>query len=177
MLERGSTADPAPFIALLGRPPRSVERFVRPSERSAERTLALLHWLLLLLRLSIAALWMWTAVVSLGMYPVNASLALLARVGADGLLAYLLLYGAAAFDLALGVLTLALPAPMRRPLWATQIALIVFYSAVISVALPEFWLHPFGPLSKNLPLLASLVLLLLIDTPAPRRPVTWTTRH
>ncbi|WP_304010434.1 SDR family oxidoreductase [Methyloversatilis discipulorum] len=177
MLDRGSTADPAPFIALLGHPPRSVESFVSPSERSAERALALLHWLLLLLRLSIAALWIWTAVVSLGVYPVDASLALLARVGAEGLFAHLLLYGAAASDLALGVLTLTLPAAMRRPLWATQIALIVFYSVVITVALPEFWLHPFGPLSKNLPLLASLVLLLLIDTPTPRRPATWTTRH
>ena len=177
MLERGSTADPVPFIALLGHPPRPVERFVRPNERPADRTLALLHWLLFLLRLSIAALWIWTAVVSLGLYPVAASLALLARVGAEGLFAHLLLYGAAAFDLVLGLLTLTLPSTMRRPLWATQIALIVFYSVVIAVALPEFWLHPFGPLSKNLPLLAGLVLLLLTETPAPRRPAKWTTRH
>ncbi|MGC4404233.1 SDR family oxidoreductase [Methyloversatilis sp. MC4-4] len=177
MLERGNVADPAPLIALLGRPPRPVEHFVRPAERTADRTLALLHWLLLLLRLSIAALWIWTGVVSLGLYPITASLALLARVGAEGLFAYVLLYGAAASDLALGVLTLALPLAMRRSLWATQIALIVFYSVVITVALPEFWLHPFGPLSKNVPLLASLLLLLFIDTPAPRRPASWTTPH
>jgi hypothetical protein len=30
---------------------------------------------------------------------------------------------------------------------------------IITVRLPEFWLHPFGPLLKNLPMLAGIFLL------------------
>jgi hypothetical protein len=33
------------------------------------------------------------------------------------------------------------------------------YSVVIAIMLPEYWLHPFGPLLKNLPMLAAIVTL------------------
>ena len=33
------------------------------------------------------------------------------------------------------------------------------YSVIIAIFLPEFWLHPFGPLLKNVPLLAAIVML------------------
>ena len=41
--------------------------------------------------------------------------------------------------------------------------MILAYSAVIAVALPEFWLHPFAPMVKNLPLLAGLAVLHELD--------------
>jgi hypothetical protein len=44
-------------------------------------------------------------------------------------------------------------------LWRFQIALIIGYTLIISVALPEFWLHPFGPVLKNVPLLAAILAL------------------
>ena len=44
-------------------------------------------------------------------------------------------------------------------LWRAQIGLVAAYSAIIALWLPEWWLHPFGPLVKNIPLLAVLVLL------------------
>jgi hypothetical protein len=44
----------------------------------------------------------------------------------------------------------------RRWLYLLQIATIVGYTAIITVALPHYWLHPFGPLLKNLPMLAML---------------------
>jgi hypothetical protein len=59
------------------------------------------------LRIALALMWLWTAVVSFGVYPVQDSLALLARVGLHGAIAAIALYAAAALDLALGVLTLA----------------------------------------------------------------------
>jgi hypothetical protein len=34
----------------------------------------------------------------------------------------------------------------------------VIYSLMIAVKLPEFWLHPFGPLLKNIPFLLSIVI-------------------
>ena len=45
----------------------------------------------------------------------------------------------------------------------SQIAIIVAYTAIISVGLPEFCAHPFGPVLKNLPILAALLLLLQLE--------------
>ena len=47
----------------------------------------------------------------------------------------------------------------RRWLWLAQGALIAFYTVVIALKLPEFLLHPYGPLTKNLPMLAAIWLL------------------
>jgi hypothetical protein len=33
---------------------------------------------------------------------------------------------------------------------------IVAYTIISSIALPEFWAHPFGPLLKNLPMIAAI---------------------
>jgi len=51
-----------------------------------------------------------------------------------------------------------------------QIALIVGYTAIITARLPEFWLHPYGPVLKNLPMLAALWLLLEFERPEEPRP-------
>ena len=51
------------------------------------------------------------------------------------------------------------PLRRRRWLWRAQLALIGFYTLVIACMLPEFLIHPYGPLTKNLPLLAAIWLL------------------
>lgn len=157
MLERGNVADAGPLTALLGHPPRAPAAFVDRERRRTLRRAASLDWLLPVLRVSIALVWITAGVVSLGLYPVEDSLELLARTGITGSLAYVALYGAAALDLALGVATLALK--RRRLLWAAQAAVILAYTAIITVFLPEQWLHPYGPVVKNLPLLAAILLL------------------
>jgi hypothetical protein len=92
--------------------------------------------------------------VSLGLYPVEDSLAMLARVG---LSSTFVLYGAALVDIAMGVAIFVVQ--RRKWLWRLQIALIAGYSVVIAFWLPELWLHPFGPLLKNLPMLAAILAL------------------
>jgi hypothetical protein len=174
MLERGNTADPAPFSALLGRAARAPDRFIVPQTRDSLRASALLDVTLPLLRFSIALVWLWTAAVSFGLYPAAASLDLLRRTGVPDSLAPITLYGAATLDLAFGVLTLALRGRARQWLWIAQAVLIVGYTAIITVRLPEFWMHPFGPLSKNLPMLAALALLYLHE-PATARKRQWNT--
>jgi len=47
----------------------------------------------------------------------------------------------------------------RRALWIFQFLLVLAYTAIITVALPEQWLHPYGPVAKNLPILAAIALL------------------
>lgn len=163
MLERGNTASPAQITALLGHEPRAPKQFIARHDMRAERLQAQLGWLLPLLRVSIALVWIVTGIVSLGVYPVADSYALLARVGISGMLAPVMLYGAALLDLVFGIATLALHWRRRRLLWLAQIAVIVFYSIIISWRLPEFWLHPYGPLLKNLPMLAAIWLLLEVE--------------
>jgi uncharacterized protein YbjT (DUF2867 family) len=155
MLERGNTGDVAPITQLLGRAPTPIAAFI--TDPRAERTLAKLGWLLPILRWSIVAVWIATAIVSFGLYPVQASYDLLARTGIPSFLQPLMLYGAASFDLLLGLGIAFLP--RRRWLWLAQLALIGFYTVVIAFKLPEFLLHPYGPLTKNLPMLAAIWLL------------------
>jgi uncharacterized protein YbjT (DUF2867 family) len=155
MLNRGNTADPTAITQLLGHPPRPVRDFI--TDPPAERAQAKLTWLLPVLRWSIAAVWIFTALVSAVLFPAEESYQLLARTGVPASLQPLMLYGAAGFDLALGLGTLLLA--RRRWLWLLQLGLILFYSVLIAWKLPEFLLHPYGPLTKNLPMLAAIWLL------------------
>ncbi len=171
MLQRGNAAPAAAITSLLRRPPREARHFVPPEHAAAWRGQAQLAWLLPSMRLSLAAVWIGTGLVSLGLYPVRDSYALLARTGIGPALQPLMLYGAALLDLALGVLCLW-PMRQRRWLWMLQGALVLGYTLIISLRLPEFWLHPYGPLLKNLPILG---LLLLLGTLEPRKESPWTT--
>jgi len=155
MLDRGSTADPAATAGLLGRAARPVERFI--DYPAAERSQARLGWLLPVLRSALAAVWIATALVSFGLYPVQDSLALLERTGVPPAWAPLMLYGAAGVDLLIGLAILLLR--RRRWLWLAQLLLVGFYTIVVAWKLPEFLLHPYGPLTKNLPMLAAIWLL------------------
>lgn len=159
MLDRGNTADPGPTLRLLGRPARTIASFVVAPR--AERSSAKLDWLLPPLRWSIAAVWIITAIVSAFVYPAGESYALLARTGIPEALRPLMLYGASAFDLAFGLGILLLK--RRRWLWLAQLGLIGLYTVVIAFRLPEFLVHPYGPLTKNLPMLAAIWLLFELD--------------
>jgi uncharacterized protein YbjT (DUF2867 family) len=164
MLEAGNTAPPDDTQRLLQRSPRPPEQLIADDQREVMRREAQLNWLLPILRISIALIWIWTGIVSLGLYPTQDSYELLARVGISASLAPLMLYGAAVLDLLVGLATLV----MSRLgwLWLLQLAVILGYTVIITFKLPEFWLHPYGPLSKNLVMLAAIYLLYTLE---PRR--------
>jgi uncharacterized protein YbjT (DUF2867 family) len=157
MLLRGNAAPADTFARVLGRPPRAPEAFFDAAQGRAIANEARLAWLLPLLRYAIAIVWIVTGIVSLGVYPVEESYALLARVGLTGTAAAVALYGAALLDLVFGVGSLVMK--HRKWLWRAQMALIAGYTVIISFFLPEYWLHPYGPLTKNLPMLAAILLL------------------
>jgi uncharacterized protein YbjT (DUF2867 family) len=163
MLEAGNTAEPSMTQRVLQRPPRAVEAFIPAERRAVLAAQGKLSWLAPLLRFTIAAVWLWTGVVSLWLYPHASSYDLLARTGAPEALFPLLLYGAAALDLALGAATLLLR--RRRTLWLLQLALILGYTVIITLKLPEYWLHPYGPILKNLPMLAAIYFLYEMEKP------------
>jgi hypothetical protein len=99
--------------------------------------------------------------VSFGLYPPAASYELLARTGIPEPWRPLMLYGAAGVDLLLGLGIVCVK--RRRWLWLAQLVLIGFYTVVIAFRLPEFLLHPYGPLTKNLPMLAAIWLLYQLE--------------
>ena len=161
MLDRGNTADPSQASALLGHMPRPVSEFIPAHAASSVRLSAQMVWLGMLLRIAIAAVWIVTGLLSFGLYPVRESYALLAAAGIPEQFAPLLLYGAASFDMLMGIGVVVLK--RRRWLWIAQMMLIVGYTAIITFRLPEFWMHPFGPVLKNLPLLVAIAIMVQLD--------------
>ncbi|WP_229256968.1 SDR family oxidoreductase [Duganella lactea] len=148
----GNTANAAPAAALHGRPLRDPAQFAQPAQRIA----AVWSWASVLITLSMAVLWLLTAAVSWFGWPHVESRAWLAACGIPVFAQEPMLLAAALTDATIGVLLLLRP---RRWLWATQLALVGGYTVIMSLFLPFFWLHPFGPLSKNLPLLALMFLM------------------
>jgi hypothetical protein len=111
---------------------------------------------LMLTRSVLAIIWVVTGLLSFGIYPQRESLELLEHVGLRGDVALVALYGSASLDILLGILTMLYPS---RMLWRAQAALVIVYSVIITLYLPVYWLHPFGPILKNLPILLLLWLL------------------
>jgi uncharacterized protein YbjT (DUF2867 family) len=129
-----------------------------PSDVLAARLLVP-RWALLA---ALAALWIGTGVVS-ATVSTAAGYGLLAEMGLTGPFATLLLYGGAAVDLALGVAMLAVRGRRRRTVLWTQIAVMAVYTVLITLCVPAHWLHPFGPILKNLPVLAATAALIALE--------------
>ena len=163
MLMHGNTAPVAPLIETTGYRPKSLEATLAAIPyAAAERWRARLSPLRAPLRISLALLWIASGLVSLGLFPVASSLVLLAEVGLEGAPALIALYGAALWDLALGAALLVGFRPVL--VGALQFATMVAFTLIITSFLPEAWLHPFGPVTKNVPLaLATLVMMALED--------------
>lgn len=163
MLEEGNVADKAAFAQLLGRAPRAAPSWFTGLAPDMLRAQAIADWTLPLMRVALALVWIVTGLLSLGIYPMDQSIAMLNQVGLHGVAATAALYAAALLDCGLGLATLLAPS---RLLWRLQIALIASYTVIITIFLPEYWRHPFGPVLKNIPILA---LLLVLDASETRK--------
>ncbi len=87
--------------------------------------------------------------------------ALLAGLGLTGRSALTVTWAGAALDILIG---LALwRAKWRRQILVAQLAVMVVYTMLATVALPALWADPFGPLLKNLAVLAATLALLAIE--------------
>lgn len=161
MLEDGNVGEARALAALLGRPPISAAGWFAGTAPDMLRWQAIANWSVPMFRVVLALVWIVTGLMSLGLYPVEDSLALLRQVGLQGPAAKGVLYGAALIDCAFGLATLLAPS---RMLWRLQFVLILGYTCIITLFLPHFWLHPFGPVLKNLPILAILVVLDAAET-------------
>lgn len=107
-----------------------------PSERSC-------------LRLSLVFVWLWTAVVSVWELQGQSRALLIAGGVYDTGVANVLVLAGAALDAMLGLWLLLRP---TRPVYLLALATMVVMTLVATVLSPYLWLHPLGPLSKNIPI-------------------------
>ena len=94
-------------------------------------------------------------------FPVEESYGLLARVGLSGAVATMSLYAAAAIDIFLGIAVLTRFRPILTGL--AQLLVMLSYTVMITLFLSEFWLHPFGPIIKNIPFLVAILMLMTVE--------------
>jgi uncharacterized protein YbjT (DUF2867 family) len=162
MLQRGNTAEVAPFIAQFGFKPRSFTEYLNQTpSQIQDHWYAKLYFLQPLLRISLAYMWIFTGLVSLFIFPIEQSYAMLAKAGISGLWAPILLFGAAILDVLLGIATLF--AYRLSFIGSIQIAIIILYSVIITFSQPELWAHPFGPVSKNIPLIIMTLTMIALE--------------
>lgn len=162
MLKGGNTADVAEMVAALGRAPRPLaQALARHPAGPPERWHARLFFIRPVLRLSLAFLWIVTGLLSLGLYPLADSLRLMADLGVHGTLAEAAVYGGGTLDLILGLLLLW---RWRPALVCTgMLALMLAYSLLAAGLPAEYWLHPFAPLLKNLPVAAATLAMMALE--------------
>ena len=101
------------------------------------------------LRLSLVFVWLWTAVVSVWELQGQSRELLVAGGVSDTNVANALVLAGAALDAILGLWLLLRP---TRPAYLLALATMLVMTLVATVLSPYLWLHPLGPLSKNIPI-------------------------
>lgn len=108
---------------------------------------------------SLAFLWIFTGVTSLW-FESETGYEILATAEIEGIFAEFLLIGGAILDMAIGLWLLS-----RRYLklcYLSQLCVMTVYTFLLSMIDPSYWLHPFGPITKNMPI-AILILMLYLQ--------------
>lgn len=110
-----------------------------------------------LLRVSVVFVWLATAAVSLLEFDGQSTAVLTAAGIHDPRLVIALIGAGAGADLLVGIALAFWPS--RRVYWIA-LALMLTMTGVASALDPALWLHPLGPLTKNVPIAAALWILI-----------------
>ena len=111
-----------------------------------------------LLRGALAFMWIYTALISILLQDDSGVMTLLARCGFAGNAGTAALIGSCALNTGLGAMLLLRPSPWA---YALQCGAVVGYTATAAFHMPELTIDHCGPLVKNLPVLAAIVVLWL----------------
>ena len=106
---------------------------------------------------SMGLLWLWSGTQPLFFMP-EMSLGLLRSVGIPDPLQWPTLIAASLLDIGFAFLCFS-RFRFRSAIWLLQLITVAAYSLIIALRLPEMWAHPFAPLVKNLPIMATLFFL------------------
>ena len=159
LLERGNTSAGNAAAALLGRAPTALAEGLRmtPPQPRVDLRVNLSPALSWLLHGSVALLWLYTALISALLPQTSGVLELLARCGFEGDAGVAALIASCTLNTGLGLALL-----QRRPApwtYALQIGAVLGYTLTAAINMPELTIDHCGPLAKNVPLLALLVVL------------------
>lgn len=123
---------------------------------------ARLFFLKPLLQLSIAFIWIFSAICALFLYPKSNSYDLLSQMGIQKSWQDFIFYGANILDLLIGIAFLFNFQTIKNCI--LQIFLIIVYTLIITWYLPQFWLEPFAPIAKNIPLIVAILVYLAMES-------------
>lgn len=110
----------------------------------------------LTVRLSLAFLWFFTAITS-AFFALDIGYEVLIQGGITGVFAGFCIYSGSILDAVIGLWLLV--GKKLKVCYLLQIGVIVVYSVLLTLIDASFWLHPFGPLTKNVPLLVMIYFL------------------
>jgi uncharacterized protein YbjT (DUF2867 family) len=160
-LEHGNAGPAEPFASAIGfMPRRMADMLAAHPAQVQDRWHARLFFVRPLLRLALAALWIGSGIAGLFASGAVADAAL-APLGLAGEAARGAAIAASVFDIALG---LAIAAGLRpRLAGGLQLAAVAGYTLLLSVAAPSLWADPYGPLLKNVPILAAILAWMAIE--------------
>ncbi|KZN52114.1 DoxX-like family protein [Pseudoalteromonas luteoviolacea] len=103
---------------------------------------------------SLAFVWVFTGLTSVFFAP-EVGFDILASADITGLVAQAAVYGGGALDVALGLWVLT--RRYVRLCCLVQVSVILMYSALLTLIDASFWLHPFGPVTKNFPIIVLIM--------------------
>jgi hypothetical protein len=99
---------------------------------------------------SLAFLWIFTGITSIYFSP-EIGYEILASASITGLMADVSVNAGGALDIVIGLWLLS---PIKiRLCCIIQVVIIVLYTMLLTFIDPSFWLHPFGPITKNIPII------------------------
>jgi len=100
--------------------------------------------------LSVSFIWVWSGISSLISW--ETSIDLMQNISSNKQLAQIAIFSGSIIDILLGITVLS--KKLKIPSLKIQIVVMLSYMILLSIFAPEFWLHPFGILSKNISLFA-----------------------
>jgi len=162
MLNEGNSASVKPLAKFLGYTPKSIrENLGAKKAYNAQKLYASLYLIRPLLRIVIGFVWIWSGIVSAFLYPQPLALELLHEIGVSTGIDVLMLYVASFLDIGIGILTLM--GYHLQSLLKFQLLVIGVYTMLLTILAPHHWLHPFGAVLKNLPLMISIYILAQLE--------------
>lgn len=160
-LRFGNTGDPAQWIQATGFSPRSLQSWQRREPSHVQdRWHARLFFLRPLCRVVLALLWLVSGILGLT-FGRDAALGLMQQAGFSDAFAVLTLVATCVLDLLIGVLLLVWP--RVRVLGLAQLLIVGSYTLILTVLHPGLWADPLGPLLKNAPILALVLVWMALE--------------
>ncbi len=98
---------------------------------------------------SLAFLWFFTGITAIYFSP-EIGYEILAKSSITGVMADVSVYAGGALDIVIGLWLLT--SIKIRLCCIIQVVIIAVYTVLLTFIEPSFWLHPFGPITKNIPI-------------------------